>query len=445
MFLTETNIKGMSELIERIAQFTNLDHDISGVFRGAYTKSNNEWSLLLGFITLDDSTTQPKVEPCQYRYPEYQFICQPISGLTMTELMSSLDENADVPVRGIPSFGAREQLPNWTESLIPSHVYDGQFPKRRFSARVCSGVCCHDSKLVAHGMPFHTSAFEWVTEFLGIGEFHGSIDARKGELWIDIPDQRGRLVVSDQDVCFHSNVNDALSVVGAIDDESVALTNPLEKYVFELEKAIDVELWLVAQTNEILDYCSSTEWRYRYGAESNETNLEKLLDMISAGESEHCEFKKYIDLVKTDTKAVELEKTVCAFSNHQGGKLFIGVDDETVIIGINEKCQKSYQCRPNEAAEQYLQDLEKRLRETLVKNQCFNCFLIEQNKQIVLVVEIQKANGLNYLLSTNDAYIRRGASSPKMTPTDIQTFPRARDVFGRELLVTDIGSEWETY
>jgi hypothetical protein len=447
MFLTEMNNLREPELSERIAQFFSLDEDISGVFRGVYTKTNNEWSMLRGVITLDENTTQSEVEPCQYRYPEYQFICQPIHGLTLAELMGSLAENADVPIPGIPSFGKRELSPNWTENLIPSHAHDGQFPKRRFSARICADVHCHDSKLVAHGMPFHSSAFERVTEFLCLGKFHGSSDGRKGELCIDIPDRRGRLIMSDQRVCFHSNVADVLSVVGAIDDEPVTLTSLQDKYDFDQEMAMDVELWLVTQANEILDYCSSTESEHRYGAESNNTNLEKLLGIISAGESEHCEFKVYIDLVtKKNAKAWDIEKTVCALSNHQGGKLFIGVDDETRIIGINEGCQKHYQGESDtENAESYQKTVAKRLQESLNKNQCFDTYLIEHNKLFVLVVDVHKANGLNYLLATKEAYIRRGASSPKMTPTEMQAFPVERDVFGRKLLAADGGSEWGAY
>lgn len=69
---------------------------------------------------------------------------------------------------------------------------------------------------------------------------------------------------------------------------------------------------------------------------------------------------------------------------------------------------------------------------------CFDAYLIEHNKLFVLVVDVHKANGLNYLLATKEAYIRRGASSPKMTPTEMQAFPVARDVFGRELLAADV-------
>lgn len=442
MSLTQRNNLREPGLTKRIAQLVNSNDELSAVFRGVYTKVNDTWSLLMGAIKLNDCSNSSDFDPCHYQYPEYQFICQPITGLSMAGLISSLSENTNSLIPGLPEFGKPESHPNWTESLIPSHAHQEQCPIRRFSARVCSDAHCHETKLVAHNMPFHPSAFELTRNFLGLDTFHGSSDGRTGELCIDIPDRRGHLMLSKERVQFRSELPDKLSVVGAIDGEQFNLANPEGKFDFDPESAQDVELWLVTRDNEIIDYCSSTEWEYRYGTQSDGADVEKLICVISVGESEHCEFKTYTDLVKTDAKVVELEKTVCAFSNHQGGKLFIGVDDETVIIAINEKCQKGYQCSSNEAAEHYLQDVEKRLREVLVKNQCFNCRLIEHNKSIVLVVDIQKANRLNYLLSTNDAYIRRGASSPKMMLTEMQAFPVERDVLGRELLATDIGSEW---
>ena len=441
MSLTQISNLRETEFRERLALFVNLDDEISAIFRGVFTKTNDSWSMLMGGIIVNDDSSSSAFEACHYQYPDYQFICQPITGLNWVKLISNVGEYANTLIPDLPELGKRETHPNWTESLIPSHAHQEEFPIRRFSTRVCSDVHCHDIKLVAHDMPFYSSAFELTRNFLGLEKFYGSSDARKGELCIDLPDQRGHLLLSADDVRFYSDMLDELSVVGAVDGEQVKLTSPQDKLDFDSENAQDVELWLVTKDNEIIDYCSSTEWEYRYGIQSDGTDLEKLIKIISSGESEHCEFKTYINLVNTDTKAMELEKTVCALSNHHGGKLFIGVDDETKFIGINDQCRKSYKCDSNEAVEYYLRDVEKRLRESLVKNQCFSCQSIEHNKRIVLVIDIQKANGLNYLISTKDAYIRRGASSPKMTPTEVQAFPVEQDVLGREVSAPGVGFE----
>ncbi|MGY8873058.1 MAG: AlbA family DNA-binding domain-containing protein [Pseudomonadales bacterium] len=411
---------------------------MSGVFRCVYTKHNNEWSMLLGVLTLGDSVFDNNCQECWHKYPNYQFVCKPIQNETLTEVMQSLNNDGCFSISNMPKVGSKEDNLNWTESLIPSHASGGLFPVRRFSACICSNVHCHDSKLVAHNMPFHPSAFGYVREFLNLDRFHGSSDGRKGELCIDTPDQRGYIALSSEDVRYRSNSTDTISVVGSIDGEPVNLNSPQDACSFDPAKASDVELWLVTDSDEVVDYCSSSEWKYRYGAQTSSNDQKKLLQIIAAGESEHCEFKQYIDLVaKKNAKAWDLDKTVCALSNHHGGKLFIGVGDDTGILGINDGCQRDYECDPLESTKLYQKAVTKRLQESLNKNQCFNTYLIEHKELFILVVDVYKANGLNYLLSKNEVYIRRGASSAQMRPSEIQTFPAEQDVFGRELIVSE--------
>lgn len=444
MSLVKTNNLRKPELVKRISSFTNIEESISVILRCVLVKNNSDWSLLMGNILLN--TRGDEVQECYYKYPNYHFICKSLNSIIFSKFLFGFDSENSLSILDFPDLRYESADLNWTESLIPSHASNDQFPIRRFSARVCSDVHCHENKLVAHGMAFHPSAFEYVREFLELDRFYGSSDGRKGELCIDISDQRGYLALSNEEIRYHRKSTDTLSVVGAIDGDPVNLSSSQDKYAFEQEKVSDVELWLVTDSDEIVDYCSSSEREYRYGAQTNNIEPTKLLQIITAGESEHCEFKQYIDLVsKKNNKAWDLDKAVCAFSNHQGGKLFIGVDDDTRIIGINDGCQQHYQCSPNEGAQRYEKIVTKRLQESLSKNQCFNTYLIEHNELFILVVDVHKANGLNYLLAKQEAYIRRGASSPKMTPSEIQVFPVERDALGRNLLKAESGLEWGSY
>lgn len=444
MSLVKKNNLRKSELFQRFSNLISIEENISVVLRCVLVENNNNWSFLMGKILLNNLGNE--CHECHFKYPNYQFICKILNNITVSKILSSFDSENSLSILGLPELRCKSADLNWTESLIPSHASNDQFPIRRFSARVCSDVHCHESKLVAHGMTFHPSAFEYVREFLGLDKYHGSSDGRKGEIYIDISDQRGYLALSNEEIGYHCKSTDTLSVVGAIDGVPVNLSSSQDKYAFEQEKVSDVELWLVTDSDEIVDYRSSSEREYRYGAQTNNIEPTKLLQIITAGESEHCEFKQYIDLVsKKNNKAWDLDKAVCAFSNHQGGKLFIGVDDDTRIIGINDGCQQHYQCAPNEGAQRYEKIVTKRLQESLSKNQCFNTYLIEHNELFILVVDVHKANGLNYLLAKQEAYIRRGASSPKMTPSEIQVFPVERDALGRNLLKAESGLEWGSY
>jgi predicted HTH transcriptional regulator len=62
---------------------------------------------------------------------------------------------------------------------------------------------------------------------------------------------------------------------------------------------------------------------------------EALLDLISQGEGVTIEFKECKNEV-----ASEVYPTVCSFSNRFGGHIFMGVDDNGEIIGVNPKTIK---------------------------------------------------------------------------------------------------------
>ena len=57
--------------------------------------------------------------------------------------------------------------------------------------------------------------------------------------------------------------------------------------------------------------------------------MNKLLELIAAGESKTLELKK--ELPKGD----KIAQTAVAFANTSGGKIVIGVDDQHNIVGIS--------------------------------------------------------------------------------------------------------------
>lgn len=58
---------------------------------------------------------------------------------------------------------------------------------------------------------------------------------------------------------------------------------------------------------------------------------QELLKLISNGESVTVEFKKSRTEVTKD-----VYETVCAFSNRNGGHIFLGINDDGEILGIEE-------------------------------------------------------------------------------------------------------------
>ena len=62
-------------------------------------------------------------------------------------------------------------------------------------------------------------------------------------------------------------------------------------------------------------------------------SIDKIKKILSLGENKRVEFKKC-----TDQVSASVYETICSFLNAEGGHIFLGVNDDGVIIGINPKC-----------------------------------------------------------------------------------------------------------
>lgn len=76
-------------------------------------------------------------------------------------------------------------------------------------------------------------------------------------------------------------------------------------------------------------------------------NLHHVLQLIAKGESETLDFKKTI------SSASKIAKTLSAFSNHKGGRLLVGVNDNGHISGVRSEDEKymldlaaQFYCKP---------------------------------------------------------------------------------------------------
>ena len=211
-----------------------------------------------------------------------------------------------------------------------------------------------------------------------------------------------------------------LRLVGEIGEASIDLRNNDTLEINENDIR-NVELWLLTQGSELVDYISTTQWPYKYEPTSNEARQEEVLrNLIDQGESEQCEFKPYIDL--GSKKAVEIEKTVCAFSNQRGGTLFVGIDDEGSVIGLEQSVTKRGD-DIRKAIEVYEKDIRARLREALKDNQCYTTRVATISGMQLIVIDVQRSAEVNYFVRSDlakVAFIRHGATSARMSPSEIQ-------------------------
>ncbi len=392
------------------------DAAVDGYIRAVYTcQQDGIWRYCVGQCVLGRGVGGDLRED----YSAFTFLSSALPAITLRKLVEALAGDTGLKVApDRPPLRLTVSPPNWREEIVPSHAIASGMPARRFTISVEANAVFANDQLFAYDQPYRPSAERYVKAFLGLKP-QDSVDGRRGEFAIEVPDRRGAIRLSDGSLGI-ATPSTPLRLVGEIDGNTVDLRNG-EALEIDDKNIRSVELWLLASGSDLVDYISTTRWPYKYAITPQEAEQEqRLLELVRGGESETCEFKPYIDL--GNLKAAELEKTVCAFSNQRGGTLFIGVDNEGGILGIANEVTK----RPDHlerAVADYGNNVGKRLRERLKDNQCFNLRAATLSGMRVIVVEVGRARDVNYLVAdalANTAYIRHGATSCKMLPSEIR-------------------------
>lgn len=398
--LTETDIEnrlGDSALFDSERLF-----EIKAVYRN---NGNDNWKLCSALIhSVNDDSSEFSEE-----YKEAAFFTTLKKFTTVSEILTCLFEGGIQIDENYPPIEIDENR-LWEESLIPSVTAETHAPIRHFLYRLES--CNYsDSMLVGYGLPFYPSITDRVREFIG----YENSDRHHIHLLID--DSRAVFKVKDLNVIFESSCDVHVSgQIKRIHGIEAVAPDVFENSVVDLSDAEEVELWAVDQNNVALDYISTTAFPYKYELQKNNQPLEEYLkEKVTNGETIDCEFKKYIDLGKADKKAEEIDRSVCALSNTEGGYLIIGVADNGDVLGVEEQVRTKYKMPIDEALKEYSNALRKRLYENLTINDCFVVSDVEIFSHRLVVVHVAKSTMWNMFQSTHVPYIRKGSTNYNAT------------------------------
>ena len=413
------NQLGQDDLIKSITRLTLDECFKSAVIRAVFIKDNtSEWKFLIGKCEIFHEAKE--IEEIESIYSEYAFICKHVNEFNLKSFLSSL-ENEGLHLSDKDSIIIKSDSKDifWNEEIIPSHATISRYPSRKYTSGICDEIYFNDTILLGYEMPFYQSCSDYLKKFMEIEIFHGNSDARKGELSIEIPDQRGKIRIENGQISIVSQDID-ICLVGKTPLQNNLILKENESIEFDEINLIESELWLITSDNEIIDFRSQSNWEYRIdNLDDPEKHGEILLAIINEGESHTCEFKAYIEITKNkNSKVKEIEKTVCALSNAEGGHLFIGVTDDGCVEGVDNKAKEQYKMELDSAIAAYIQDIKIRLREILMDNQCFDISRVKIGTKFIVDIAVKRSEKLNYYLNTRQAYARKGATSFKMTSAD---------------------------
>ena len=309
----------------------NYETKLEGFIKVVFTRQTAaEWSFYMGQCALDQDAQEDQAEV----YRNFAFVTKALRGGIVKAIVAALNGSGIDIGHGLPPVRISVSPPSWNEEITPTFVTRSRTPARRFTVSITPNAYFPDSQLIDYTLPYRPSAARYVKEFLGLQTFYGADDARKGELFIEIPDRRGAIRFAGGMVSIH-DPRVPLRLVGTINDDIPVDVRNDNFADYDEEAVRSIELSLLTEENELVDFISTTDWPYKYPLPQEGAQEQQRLTLIRGGESEICEFKPYIDL--TNEKAAELEKSVCAFSNQRGGTLFVGVDKDAEIVGLTRE------------------------------------------------------------------------------------------------------------
>jgi len=381
-----------------------------------YTKNRgNDWRFLIG--KCEFSSDLAEVEEIYY---DSAFVRKCVTNFELDDFLVSLNGNGyNISGNLPPLVSTGENSITWTEELVASNVTMSKSPERKYLAETSRETSFLEGILLGYDSGFRPSAREYVQKFMNLEVYHGQSHGDNGVFSISIPDFRGKIVF-DEEVLSIEGLLEEVCLVGRVPGLGLIKIFKGETLEVSMSSINQSELWLLTKENEILDYRSVIEGGGSIlSGDSDLEKSERILALIERGEGHETEFKQYIELSDgKNSKADEVEKTVCALSNGKGGYFLIGVKDDARVIGVDEKVREHYKLRINEALEKYEKDITKRLREKLRYSQCFNVSHVKIGSRHVVIVMVERTKKPNYFLNSDLAYIRKGATSAKMKSTD---------------------------
>ena len=214
------------------------------------------------------------------------------------------------------------------------------------------------------------------------------------------------------------SIENAVNKLEAVNSELSNITNDLSSSPTNVET-------LTSKLDDIL--CALTEL----------SEPEKAFSIILQGEGELVEFKETFSLdvrrfkndqgyklIKEDKIEHSSLKTIAAFMNAKGGNLFIGVNDDAVVLGVNEEIDQFHKG----SLDKYLLHLNNRIQdrfETPIISM-LSVKPLEISGKIVIKIQASPSKNPIFLKPNSDFYVRSTPATEKLTGNGMMIYIKDR-------------------
>lgn len=182
----------------------------------------------------------------------------------------------------------------------------------------------------------------------------------------------------------------------------------------------------------VYDFQQETEFHHcglgiTHRKDNQNTLANEVAEACRNGEGIRVEFKPYIK--PGNDKLGEIIRTIAAYANTDGGRVFLGITDGCEVEGINEGLREDTKSEPDEAScTKYLGNLGGKIREELRGNVHLAFSQVAIDGRWVAVIEVSEADEKPITTRREERvlYVRRGSTNAKARPEEWKELMNSR-------------------
>lgn len=303
--------------------------------------------------------------------------------------------------------------------------------------------------LLTPSAPYYPDVHEAARDWLQLREHHAFSDGRKGHVMLLLPETRAFI----QDFSWGDDDEHLRLAVagGAVAAGKVAvkgaywfgtsirqLNQPVQgggATLFIPREADRLELFLMDAAGAVYEHHRESLGligEKRFLGSRHRMSSDRIAHALRQGEGAQIEFKEFVDLpkpkepVKDTAKLKQVLRTIAAFSNAEGGTVFIGVSNDMRVVGIAEGLRRWAQAEVSkEIVDRYAGALRAHLRDEMHLPVNLDVSVFQHQKEFVVLIEVPPSNTLVSVKGDHTLYRRLGASNRSVPPGEWP--PRAAD------------------
>jgi hypothetical protein len=293
-------------------------------------------------------------------------------------------------------------------------------------------------------LPYYPDVYEAAKDWLELHQYHGQSDGRRGQVMLLLPETRaffGEHSWADDDEHLHLQVSGRASSSGDLQLKGAywrrgVITQVNERVngsavVLHVPRDVDrIELFLLAADGTVFDrHVEQLGWgaQQRFLASRHRMTSNRIADALKQGEGAQIEFKSFIELPKHKTRLAgeskakmdEVLETVAAFSNADGGTIFLGISNDVRVVGISEGLVRwSGELVSRDTLDGYAQALRAYIRDEMYLPVNIDVSVLEHESEFIVVVEVPRSATTLVSLKKDARLFRRHGASNKAVPPE---------------------------